>query len=126
MEGIKYRVLLVEDMEIAQKVAAIRLTELGCEVDTAKTGTQALELVNQRRYDLIFMDLGLEDMDGLTVTETIRKMEQRGHHVPIIALTAHESEDIRASCLQAGIDDFLVKPLTLSRGQQILQKHVCK
>lgn len=128
MDGCKYKykILLVEDMKIAQKIASLRLAELGCDVDTAETGTQALELINKRKYDLIFMDLGLEDMDGLTVTETIRKMEGQGSHVPIVALTAHEAEDIKENCFRVGMNDFLVKPLTVTNGRAILEKYIAK
>lgn len=120
----RYKVLLVEDVKIAQKIACIRLTELGCEVDTAETGAQALELFNRKNYALIFMDLGLEDMDGLTITETIRKMEGDGAHVPIIALTSHDNGDIKESCFRAGMNDFLLKPITRESGKEILSKHI--
>ncbi len=124
MDTSKHRVLLVEDVKIAQKVASLRLAELGCEVDTADSGAQALALFNRNHYDLIFMDLGLGDMDGLTITETIRKMEAAGAHVPIIALTANYAADIKGSCLEAGMDDFLCKPLTLANAHEILQKFI--
>lgn len=122
MDRSKHHVLLVEDIKIAQKVASLRLMELNCEVDTAETGARAIELVNQHTYDLILMDLGLPDMDGLTVTETIRKMEKTDEHVPIIALTAHEAEDIKESCLKVGMDDFLGKPLTIEKARSVIDK----
>lgn len=122
MDCSKYHVLLVEDIKIAQKVALLRLIELNCKVDTAETGARALELVNQYTYDLILMDLGLPDMDGLTVTETIRKMEKTDERVPIIALTAHDGEEIKDSCLKVGMSEFLSKPLTTEKARFVIEK----
>lgn len=124
--GEKYLVLLVEDIKIAQKVAMITLTALGCEVDTADTGAQALEFINKKRYDVIFLDLGLPDTDGLTLAEAIRKMEKQGQRVPIIALTAHSENDIKANCFKVGMDDFIEKPINADNGQHILEKYVHK
>lgn len=123
MSHFKYKVLLVEDLKIAQKVATLRLNEQGCDVDIAESGAQAIEFFGKNQYDLIFMDLGLDDMNGLMVVETIRKMEDESHHVPIIALTAHDAPDIREKCLHVGIDDFFAKPLTSEKIQQILKKY---
>lgn len=125
MEKAQHKVLLVEDMPIAQKAAGLCLTAFGCTVDIAATGREALALFSQQRYTLILMDLGLPDMDGITVTDTIRRMEasEDKRPTPIIALTAHEAEDIRASCLEAGMNDFLIKPLTRAKAQAILEKY---
>src|SRR6185369_15432786 len=95
---IKYKILLVEDVKIAQKFAVMIFEAINCEVDTADTGAQAIELFNKKKYNLIFMDLGLEDMDGLTVTEAIRRMEKIDERVPIIALTAHSEEEMKEKC----------------------------
>lgn len=122
MDSFKHKILLVEDIKIAQKLASLRLHELDCEVDTAYSGAQALELFNKKTYTLIFMDLGLGDMDGLTVAETIRKLEGDSHHIPIIALSAHEADDVKESCLKVGMNDFLGKPLTTDRAREILEK----
>lgn len=122
---MRYKILIVEDVKIAQKVAILRLTELGCDVDAVETGAQALERIQTQQYDLIFMDLGLEDMEGFAVAEKIREIEKH-RHVPIIALTAHDNPDIRKECLSKGIDDFLIKPLTLEGGKRVLEKYVHK
>ena len=85
---IKPKILVVEDVEIASRMAVVMLESYGCAVDTVETGSSALEIIEEKDYDLILMDLGLPDMDGLSVTETIRRM----HHnpdIPIVALTAH-------------------------------------
>jgi CheY-like chemotaxis protein len=67
------------------------------------------------------MDLGLEDMDGLTLTEKIRKIED-GSHIPIVAMTAHNAADVKESCLKVGMNDFLNKPLTIAKASEILKK----
>lgn len=118
----KIKVLVVEDVKIAQKIAVMILEAKGCEVDTADTGTQALEQVNKHDYAIIFMDLGLDDIDGLTVTETIRKMENGKKHTPIIALTAHADEDIKAKCIAVGMDSLIEKPLTAESAKSIIAK----
>ncbi len=126
MNNSKIKVLLVEDIKIAQKAAVMMLEELNCEIDTADSGTQALKLVNQKSYDIIFMDLGLDDMDGFIVTETIRKIEGNTKYTPIVALTAHSDADIKVKCLKVGIDDFIEKPIGLDNGRHVLEKYVYK
>ena len=118
----KHRILLVEDQKIAQKIALFCLKEQGCEVDTAETGAQALHLFRQSAYDLIFMDLGLDDIDGLTITETIRRIEDEKSipPVPIIVLTAHDAEDIRKNCAEAGVSGFMSKPILPEKSREIL------
>lgn len=122
MNTQKHRILLVEDQKIAQKIALFCLTEQGCDVDTAETGAQALKLFSQSAYDLIFMDLGLDDIDGLTITETIRRMEDERNTppVPIVVLTAHDAEDIRRNCIDAGVSGFMPKPILPEKSREIL------
>jgi len=124
MSKNRYKILLVENQKIAQKIALFHLSGLGCHVDTAETGGHALELIKQKQYDLIFMDLGLDDIDGLTVTETIRKTEKNNRRVPIVALTAHDAPNIRHSCFEAGIDDFISKPFLPENSQLVLEKYL--
>ena len=124
MSKPRYKILLVENQKIAQKIALFHLSELGYHVDTAETGGHALKLINQKKYDLIFMDLGLDDIDGITVTETIRKAEKNNHRVPIIALTAHDAPNIRISCFEAGIDDFISKPFLPENSLPVLKKYL--
>ena len=124
MDCHKLRILIVEDVKIAQKIAVKVLQLLACDVDTADTGSEALEQYGRHLYDFIFMDLGLPDMDGITATETIRKMEKKtGHHAIIIALTAHSDENFRLRSTEAGMDGFMVKPLTVETAQQIIDQY---
>lgn len=110
-----YKILMVEDNDLNQKVAALMLNELGCDVEIADTGLAALEMLKNNRYDLVLMDIGLPDMSGLEVTATYRRMEPADRHMPIIALTAHALEGDHKTCLEAGMDDYLVKPLMMDR-----------
>jgi CheY-like chemotaxis protein len=105
------RVLLVEDNPVNQIVARRLLERLGCHVDLASSGQQALSLFDQHPYRAIFMDCQMPEMDGYTATNLIRGKEQSGSHTPIIALTANAMEGDREKCLAAGMDDYLVKPV---------------
>ncbi|WP_084273777.1 response regulator [Legionella fairfieldensis] len=109
-----YRVLVVEDNAIAQKVAQSILAQLACESDLAENGEQALELWKSKPYDLIFMDIGLPDIDGYEVTHRIRVQElTRKTHSPVIALTAHAGDENKKRCIEAGMNAVLSKPLTM-------------
>lgn len=118
------RVLVVEDIPIAQKIARLTLTDLGCIVDIAETGMQGLKMAEETHYQLILMDLGLPDIDGVELTRMIRRSGKINYHVPIIALTATNHNDDKLSCLAAGMDGFLLKPLTLDNEQVILSKFI--
>ncbi len=124
MASAKRRILLVEDLMMPRRVAAINIKQLDCDVDTAETGAEAITLFKQHHYDLIFMDIGLPDMDGYTVTETIRGLEEEAHaHTPIVALTAHADKEFRENATQSGMDDFLSKPLTPDKAKTVLNKY---
>ncbi len=114
-------VLVVEDNTTAQKVAKALLSQRGCQVDIASAGDEALQLWKANKYDLIFMDIGLPDMDGYQVTRHIRIQEATGnHHVPIIALTAHVGDENKQRCIESGMNAVLTKPLTQKSCKDIL------
>lgn len=117
------RVLLVEDHAIAMKVGVMVLKQLHCTVDTALTGAQALKQIAENDYDLIFVDLGLPDTDGFTLTETIRNTKGQNAFIPIIALTAHSDEDYQAQSSGAGMNGYVVKPLTMESCEKILKTY---
>lgn len=110
----KPRVLVVEDEETSQIVARIFLTKQGYECDIAKSGEEALNLFIRNDYQVILMDVGLPGIDGLETTRRIRNLE-KGHdrHTPIIACTANGAE-YKQRCLDAGMDEFSVKPFNFS------------
>ena len=104
------RILLTEDDMINREVAGELLREVGQNVDTAEDGLEAVELANQNQYDIILMDMQMPNMDGLTATRLIRAMPN-GAEIPILALTANAFAEDRERCLDAGMNDFIVKPI---------------
>ena len=104
------RILLVEDNEINQQVARELLQDAGFVVDVAENGKVALDLVQASAYDLVFMDMQMPVMDGVTATRELRKLQGVGN-VPVVAMTANAMEQDRRKCLDAGMNDFLVKPI---------------
>ncbi len=108
---IGLRVLLVEDNEVNCKVAVRMLERVGCKVDIALDGLEALRKTEQEEYDIVFMDVYMPRMDGYEATRLIRERENgSGRHQVIIAMTANAMESDRENCLQAGMDDYLSKP----------------
>ncbi|WP_078061556.1 response regulator [Legionella saoudiensis] len=121
----KFRVLVVEDNPIAQTVAKSILGKLNCHTDIAESGRRAVALWKSRSYDLIFMDIGLPDLDGYEVTHQIRVHElPRKTHTPIIALTAHVGDENKKRCIEAGMNAVLTKPLTLKNCSDILDAFI--
>ena len=124
---ININVLIVEDNLIAQIVAEMILTSLGCKVQVATDGEQALEMfkANKKAYDFIFMDIGLPGISGLDVTKAIRKLEQEMPAipaVPIVAATANYDPSCESIYLEAGMNDFMLKPLSKEKVTTILSK----
>ena len=124
-----FRLLLVEDNPINQKVARLVLDKLGYQVDVANNGFEALDAVDSVRYDLILMDCIMPEMDGFEATRRLRSAGGRAAEVPIIAMTANAFEDDRKACLAAGMNDFLSKPVRQSelaaKLEGLLQSAAC-
>ncbi len=118
-------VLVVEDNLIAQTVAKSIIIKLGCIVDIAETGKAAVDLAKTKHYDLIFLDIGLPDIDGYQVAQLIRVNELTlKTHCPIIALTAHAGEGNKKRCTEAGMDAVLTKPLTFNNCMKIMNTYL--
>ena len=105
------RILLVEDNPANQKLATYILQDRGHLVEVAGDGLEALCLTEQNNYDVILMDVQMPGMNGLEATAAIRKRENGGSRVPIIAMTAHAMKGDRDRCLAAGMDGYLSKPV---------------
>lgn len=116
-------ILLVEDSSIAQKILTHMLIGLNCQIDVASDGTTALQLTSQKHYDLIFMDLGLPSMDGYEITKRIR-LQEKGHHVPIIALSAHVDSKNKQKCIEVGMMAIYSKPLMKDTVYDILNAFI--
>ncbi|MCP4249747.1 MAG: response regulator, partial [bacterium] len=104
------RVRDVADNLVNGEVAKVILTKCQYRVATAENGLEALELLETESFDLVFMDVEMPEMDGFEATGEIRA-NPRWQHLPIIAMTAHATEGDRQRCLEAGMDDYLTKPL---------------
>ena len=117
------QVLLVEDNAINQRVARRFLERLGCDVQVVGDGRQAVEAFERNSYTFILMDMQMPVMDGLEATRRIRELETGGaRRTPIVALTANAMMGTLERCLEAGMDDYLTKPLDISRLQDVLDR----
>jgi len=106
------RILLTEDNPFNQKVAVAMLRLLGCRADVADNGVQAVDMARRNQYDLVFMDCQMPIMDGYEATRRIRRLPAPANEVCIVAMTANALSGDRNACLQAGMDDFMSKPIT--------------
>lgn len=104
-------ILVAEDNPINAKIIEAALKRLDCKVKVVENGRLAVEVVMQKDFDAILMDIQMPEMDGLEATRQIRKLEAPKGHIPIIALTAHATEEDRTLGLQAGMNAYLTKPL---------------
>lgn len=115
------RILLAEDNPVNQKVATQMLTRMGCDVRVATTGSEAVELYQAQAFDLILMDCHMPEMDGLDATRAIRKLEGETH-IPVLALSADVMAEQKKACLDAGMNDYLAKPIRVNELKQALLK----
>jgi len=116
-------VLLVEDNPINQRVATEMLARAGIRVDSADNGLSAISSIKNNSYDAVLMDVQMPEMDGLEVTRIVRS-ELNMQELPIIALTAHTMTGDRDRCLDAGMNDYLPKPIDRLALFQVLKKNI--
>ncbi|MES2984716.1 MAG: response regulator [Pseudomonadota bacterium] len=117
-------ILLVEDNRVNLEITSEMLTRFGCQVNTAESGLEALDQVRQHAFDLIFMDCQMPEMDGFEAARHIVSMKAAGEiaPVPVVALTANALKGDRERCLEAGMDDYLSKPVRKASLEAILLK----
>lgn len=123
-ESYKSSILVVEDSSMAADALIGMLSKMDCLVDLAERGEQAIDFSDHKQYDLIFMDIGLPGIDGYETTRRIRLNELKKNHVPIIALTAHASEENKKYCIDMGMNAVLTKPLIQEKAEDILNSFI--
>ena len=122
-----FRVLLVEDNAVNQKLAAKILERMGCRVDMAANGKEAVSMVGNLPYNMIFMDCQMPEMDGYEATRRIRDIELANKvpaekRVPIIAITANAMRGDREKCLEEGMDDYIAKPVDARQIGRVVER----
>ncbi len=105
------KILLVEDNVVNMNVALYQLQKMGCRADTASNGRLALAAIQTQAYDVVIMDCQMPELDGYGATRELRALEGADRHTWVIAMTAHSLEGDREKCLEAGMDDYLSKPV---------------
>lgn len=105
------RVLLAEDNATNQIVGKMMLRNLGCDVDLAANGREAVEMIERFSYAIVFMDCEMPEMDGFEATAEIRRRSDPKSRLPIVAVTAQAMQGDQARCLSAGMNDYLTKPI---------------
>jgi PAS domain S-box-containing protein len=117
------RILVAEDVELNQKIARRLIEKQGHQVTLAKDGREAVSLFERERFDLIFMDVQMPEMDGLEATRAIRELEKvRGGHVLIAAMTAFAQQDDLERCLSEGMDGYVSKPVSGAAILKVIQE----
>jgi two-component system, sensor histidine kinase and response regulator len=125
--AVGFNILLAEDNVVNQRVALAILQRMGHRVVVAENGKQALDLLDRGTFDAILMDVQMPEMDGFEATAAIRRQQSRtGAYTPIIAMTAHAMQGDRERCIDAGMDDYISKPIRAAALADILQTYCRK
>ncbi len=120
------RILIAEDNQLNQEVAAYLLEKLGVHAVCVGDGIEAVQAVERERYDIVFMDCQMPEMDGYEATARIRQKEAPGQHAWIVAMTAHAMPGDRDKCLAAGMDDYVAKPMGLESMRGALERYAAR
>lgn len=115
------RVLLAEDNQVNQLVAVKQLAKIGCHCDTVANGLEAIEALKNLPYDLVLMDCLMPEMDGYEATRKIRSMNASFSDIPIIAMTANAMKGDREKCIEAGMTDYVSKPISVSALSKVIE-----
>ncbi|UJB72449.1 response regulator (plasmid) [Acaryochloris sp. 'Moss Beach'] len=116
------RILLAEDMVVNQKVALLTLKQLGYQADVANNGLEVIEALERQPYDLVFMDVQMPEMDGLTATKEVCQRWSPEERPYIIAMTANAMQGDREICLAAGMDGYITKPVRMNELRDVLSR----
>jgi PAS domain S-box-containing protein len=119
-QGLK--ILVAEDNKVNQLVVTRMLQKMGCQADVAGDGAEAIKSLETNAYDMVLMDLSMPGVDGLEAARRIRRMPAAVSSVPIVALTASVSSEIKTRCLAAGMDDYLGKPIEIEALRRALER----
>ena len=122
--GSRVKVLLVEDNEINQRVAAGVMSKLGLDITIANNGEEAVNLVAGQEFDIVFMDCAMPIMDGYQATSRIRQMDSNKSSIPIVAMTAHAMSGDREKSISAGMDEHLTKPINSQAIQNVIRRFI--
>lgn len=117
-------ILVVEDDPIAQIIAKELLSKTNCHVSIACSGAEGVSMYKSKKYDIVFLDIGLPDIDGYTVAKQMKENALPIFHAPIIALTAHAANDVEQACKEAKITKILSKPLSLEKINACINEYV--
>lgn len=121
-EGSNGHILLVEDNAVNQMVAQNQLESLGYECTLVTNGLEAVEILKTQKFDLILMDCHMPEMDGFEATRVIREMSSQLALIPIVALTANVMSEEKQKCIEAGMNEYLTKPIELDRLSLVLSR----
>ncbi|MBA4418017.1 MAG: hypothetical protein C0392_08925 [Syntrophus sp. (in: bacteria)] len=118
------RILLAEDSPINRMITLVMLKKLGYQADAVKNGAEAINVLENMQYDLVLMDCQMPKMDGYEATRLIRNIDSKvlNHAIPIIAITAHTTEEDRGRCMDAGMNEHIAKPLQPKDIEDILAR----
>lgn len=119
-------ILVVDDNQLNQMIASRLLMKAGHTVTTANDGREAIQMLQKENFDVVFMDINMPDMDGYDTTKKIREIDIRtgGKPIPIIAMTAYAMQGDREKCLEAGMDDYISKPVDAKQLYKILENYM--
>jgi len=118
----KPNILLVEDNKLAQIITVELFKQHNCIIDIATNGADALKKVYANQYDFILLDIGLPDMDGFAVAQSIRESANHNQNIPIIAITAHNSSYYKDKAFDSGMNEYMMKPLDIKSTRSLLTK----
>ena len=120
-KALSLKILVVDDDALGRQLMHLILTKEGHRVDVAANGLEALEAVKQNQFDIVFMDLHMPDMDGMEASRQIRAWEKGNSHTFIVALTASYLPEIGQDLFEAGMDNYISKPLEVAQLQRLLK-----